>query len=146
MAFEFGFYYCFSRDLHNAQHKLFGTTGGGADVLGIAATAASPEVTHETLADISELAPVGGYSVMALANTGTVSDWTFTLTTTDPAPWVSTGGFGAAEFEYLVLHNTVNGRLIGRWGVPRSHMNTPASTWGVSFVNGVILSSGPRVG
>lgn len=105
----FSKYHYFVEDLAHKRHDF------SVDPLKIALTNRAPvPASDRLLADISELAAINGYVAGGLAATLFSSSQTagvYKLALSSPSNLIATGSVG--PFRYLVLYNSVNGRLIG---------------------------------
>lgn len=111
-------YNCFAGDMAGKVHDLLGTAGSGADTCKVILSNTAPNVsTHTVRADVTELSTANGYTSggASIANVGTNSAGTFTLTGTDVV-WTASGG-SVGPFQYVILYNdtSTSDSLIGYW-------------------------------
>lgn len=100
-------YHCFERDMRNDVHELEGTT----DTIKIAISNAAPNAaTHETLADVSELATANGYTAggIDMQNDGTVAAGVLTVTGVFPIVWTASAA-GITGRYFIAYNSTATG-------------------------------------
>ena len=132
---SFVFFQCFFADAMNGEHDL------SSDALKIMFTNSAPSGTDATTADITEIAAGNGYS----SGGSTVSSPTSTQTGgvyslgKASITWNPTGsGFG--PFQYAVLYNSENSKLIGYWDMGGPLTPAPPNYFRINFTDSKIFS------
>ena len=132
---NFVFFQCFFADAMNGNHDL------SSDALKIMLTNSAPSGTDTTTTDITEITAENGYS----AGGGSVESPTSTQTggvyslgkssvTFNPT------GAGFGPFQYAVLYNTENSKLIGYWDTGGPLSPSPPNYFKIIFTDSKIFS------
>lgn len=120
-------FHCFGKDLHEGAHNL------SSNPLKIALTNTAPLASNQTLANISEITPSGGYSAggisLPVASSNQVAgvyklivqDVTFTCTN------------NVGPFRYAAVYNSANNKLIGWYDYGRSITLAPGESFFFDF-------------
>jgi len=101
---------CLTEDLAEKAHDF------STDTLKIMLSNTAPNASNTTTSNITEITPGNGYSAGGNAVTVTASSQTggtYKLVADDVDFTATSGGFG--PFQYAVLYNTANSKLIGWW-------------------------------
>lgn len=105
-------FHCFTEDVAKKQHDLH------SDTIKLALSNTEPDAANDTVfSDITEISAGNGYSTGGVDVTNSVSRSLTTTTTAAVDVTITASGGNIGPFQYAILYNSTNNKLIGYWSL-----------------------------